>query len=55
MVFYALDDQHIVGLFEQGIEHVEERDGGHRANSMPSTSVPAGGDGSRGEGRRSHS
>jgi ArsR family transcriptional regulator, lead/cadmium/zinc/bismuth-responsive transcriptional repressor len=69
MVFYALDDQHIVGLFEQGLEHVEERDGGHRAKSMPSTSVPAGGraksmpltsvpaggDGGRGEGRRSRS
>ena len=26
MVFYTLDDQHIVGLFEQGLEHVEERD-----------------------------
>jgi len=25
MVFYRLDDQHIVGLFEQGLEHVEER------------------------------
>ena len=25
MVFYAMDDQHIVGLFEQGLEHVEER------------------------------
>jgi len=24
MVFYALDDQHIVGLFEQGLEHVQE-------------------------------
>ena len=24
MVFYALDDQHILGLFEQGLEHVEE-------------------------------
>jgi len=24
LVFYALDDQHIVGLFEQGLEHVEE-------------------------------
>jgi len=43
MVFYALDDQHIVGLFEQGLEHVEERDGGVRARQMPSTSVPAGG------------
>ena len=26
-MFYTLDDQHIVGLFEQGLEHVEERDG----------------------------
>jgi ArsR family transcriptional regulator, lead/cadmium/zinc/bismuth-responsive transcriptional repressor len=25
MMFYTLDDQHIVGLFEQGLEHVEER------------------------------
>ena len=25
MVFYSLDDQHIVRLFEQGLEHVEER------------------------------
>ena len=25
MVFYALDDQHIVRLFEQGLEHVQER------------------------------
>ena len=24
MVFYTLDDQHIVGLFKQGLEHVEE-------------------------------
>ena len=27
MVYYTLDDQHIVGLFEQGLEHVEERAG----------------------------
>src|SRR5262245_20551239 len=27
MVFYALDDQHIVRLFEQGLEHVQERNG----------------------------
>lgn len=61
MVFYALDDQHIVGLFEQGLEHVEERDGAsrrspgpaHGAKLKPSTSVPAGGDGGRPEGRRS--
>lgn len=25
MVYYALDDQHIVRLFEQGLEHVQER------------------------------
>ena len=25
MMFYALDDQHIVRLFEQGLEHVQER------------------------------
>jgi len=25
MMFYSLDDQHIVRLFEQGLEHVEER------------------------------
>ena len=24
LVFYTLDDRHIVGLFEQGLEHVEE-------------------------------
>jgi ArsR family transcriptional regulator len=24
MVYYALDDQHIVRLFEQGLEHVQE-------------------------------
>ena len=46
MVFYALDDQHIVGLFEQGLEHVEERQG-------RSTSVPPGGAGGHWRGRRS--
>ena len=25
LVYYTLDDQHIVGLFAQGLEHVEER------------------------------
>ena len=25
MAFYTLDDQHIVRLFEQGMEHIEER------------------------------
>jgi ArsR family transcriptional regulator len=28
LVYYALDDQHIVGLFAQGLEHVEERAAG---------------------------
>jgi DNA-binding transcriptional ArsR family regulator len=27
MVFYTLDDQHIVALFAQGLEHVEEKAG----------------------------
>ena len=30
-IFYALDDDHIVKLFEQGLEHVEERAGVPRA------------------------
>ena len=25
LIYYSLDDQHIVGLFVQGLEHVEER------------------------------
>lgn len=25
MIFYALDDQHIVRLFDEGLEHVQER------------------------------
>ena len=25
MIFYSLDDHHIVGLFAQGLEHVRER------------------------------
>jgi len=59
MVFYALDDQHIVGLFEQGLEHVEERAGGAatfvpaRADRRQSTSVPAGRDAGHRRGRRS--
>ena len=28
LVFYSLDDHHIVRLFAQGLEHVEERDRG---------------------------
>lgn len=35
MVFYALDDQHIVGLFEQGLEHVEESARAHADAHAP--------------------
>ena len=35
MVFYSLDDQHIVGLFEQGLEHVQERWGAAAATPAP--------------------
>jgi ArsR family transcriptional regulator, lead/cadmium/zinc/bismuth-responsive transcriptional repressor len=35
-IFYALDDDHIVGLFRQGLEHVEERVGvAPRVRSAP--------------------
>jgi ArsR family transcriptional regulator, lead/cadmium/zinc/bismuth-responsive transcriptional repressor len=30
LLLYTLDDDHIVGLFAQGLEHVEERDGRRR-------------------------
>jgi len=33
MIFYTLDDHHIVRLFEQGLEHVEES---HRRTAPPS-------------------
>jgi ArsR family transcriptional regulator, lead/cadmium/zinc/bismuth-responsive transcriptional repressor len=58
LVFYALDDQHIVGLFEQGLEHVEERAGGAPAvrgrRLLVGTEV-AGGDGGARRGPRSRS
>jgi ArsR family transcriptional regulator, lead/cadmium/zinc/bismuth-responsive transcriptional repressor len=38
MVFYALDDQHVISLFKQGLHHVEEAETGSRA---PATLVPA--------------
>jgi ArsR family transcriptional regulator len=34
MVFYTLDDQHIVRLFEQGLEHVQERNGSSAGAAM---------------------
>jgi ArsR family transcriptional regulator len=39
MIFYTLDDQHIVRLFEQGLEHVEER---NRRVSRPAPPSPRG-------------
>ena len=35
MIFYTLDDQHIVRLFEQGLEHVEERTRASRDRARP--------------------
>jgi hypothetical protein len=58
LVFYALDDQHIVGLFEQGLEHVEERAGGAATppgrRLLAGTEVPSGDGGPR-RGPRSRS
>jgi len=36
LVYYALDDQHIVGLFAQGLEHVEERASRRAESRAPS-------------------
>ena len=35
MVYYTLDDLHIVGLFEQGLEHVQERSAAVKAPGAP--------------------
>jgi DNA-binding transcriptional ArsR family regulator len=45
-IFYALDDYHIVGLFRQGLEHVEERVGAAppaRARAIHSSAARTGG------------
>ena len=37
MVFYALDDEHVIALFEQGLRHIEEatpRRAGHAAHPV---------------------
>lgn len=34
-IFYALDDDHIVGLFQQGLHHVEERTAARRVGADP--------------------
>jgi ArsR family transcriptional regulator, lead/cadmium/zinc/bismuth-responsive transcriptional repressor len=39
-IFYALDDDHIVKLFEQGLEHVEERAPTARASSETPRRTP---------------
>ena len=41
MVFYSLDDQHIVGLFAQGLEHVQERAASHAAQRLSEERVMA--------------
>jgi ArsR family transcriptional regulator len=33
LIYYALDDQHIVNLFEEGLRHVQEPNGSERAGS----------------------
>ena len=35
MVFYALDDEHITRLFQQGLRHVQERRAGVRVGRTP--------------------
>lgn len=39
-VFYTLDDQHVIGLFEQGLRHVEEAFPRLRARSGGAVSPP---------------
>lgn len=53
MVFYALDDQHIVRLFEQGLEHVQESVRGYGqtlASEGDARRAPAGARASQPEG-----
>jgi DNA-binding transcriptional ArsR family regulator len=46
-VFYALDDEHIIRLFQQGLRHVEEAEAGRRLpRASRAAAVPA-----RGRGR----
>jgi DNA-binding transcriptional ArsR family regulator len=41
MVFYALDDRHIITLFRQGLRHVQESVGRGARGARPSTSRSA--------------
>ena len=49
-VFYTLDDRHIVRLFEQGLEHVQERD--RPPAAVPGRSLEGGGEGAGLRSRR---
>jgi ArsR family transcriptional regulator len=42
MIFYALDDQHIVRLFDQGLRHVEERAAAMSRRSSGRSRLPEG-------------
>lgn len=44
MVFYALDDHHVVRLFAQGLEHVQERAGRRDPDPRPLSTSSAPGD-----------
>lgn len=44
MVFYTLDDQHVVRLFAQGLEHVQERTTGVAPSSPAKAPAPGGSD-----------
>ena len=41
MVFYALDDRHIMTLFRQGLRHVQENAAARRADEAGAMSAPA--------------
>jgi ArsR family transcriptional regulator, lead/cadmium/zinc/bismuth-responsive transcriptional repressor len=42
MVFYALDDRHIITLFRQGLRHVQEANGAARSKDASANSPVAG-------------
>jgi hypothetical protein len=47
MVYYALDDRHIVTLFRQGLTHVEEQGGRGARPSRATAPEPRAGRGRR--------
>jgi len=60
LIIYRLDDQHIVRLFEQGLQHVQEREPGaylappqvaHPSPAAPAIASPASGDEASGGAR----